>query len=101
MDPTERDHFATITTPRGSTVHFPFLTQDEARDIAEQYGPTADPAPKIDAAKEETPKQLCGQCRGAGGWYEDVKVKTPSGGEVVTRKWVGCRPCGGSGRLPK
>lgn len=97
MPPTERDHFATITTPRGSVVHFPFLTEEQAQDIADQYGPTAEPAPQVVVGEKRT----CSRCHGAGGWNENVTVKTPSGGEVVTQKWVNCRPCGGTGQVPK
>jgi DnaJ-class molecular chaperone len=99
MEPTERDHFATISTPRGSVVNFPFLTAEQAQDVADQYGPTAQPAPRPEAAKGES--QTCGRCQGAGGWYENVTVKTPSGGEVVTQKWVNCRPCRGTGQIAK
>lgn len=99
MDPTERDHFATITTPAGSVVNFPFLTAQEADGIAQQYGPPTGPLPpRVEAAKDQ---QSCGRCDGNGYWYEDVEVETPSGGKVTTQKRVNCRTCGGTGELPK
>ena len=97
---TSRDHFAAITTPAGSVISFPFLTEQEADTVAEQYGPPAEPLPRPDeAAKGET--QQCSRCNGAGHWYETVEVETPSGGKVSTQKRVNCRACGGTGRVPK
>lgn len=95
MNP-QPEHFAQITTPRGSIVHFTGTAQ-QMNAIREQYGPVAEPpAAPADAASGN--QKQCGQCQGKGGWYETVKVKTPSGGEVVTQKWVNCRPCGGTGK---
>ncbi len=94
----DEDHFAAYTTPLGSTVTLPFLTEQQAAEIAEQMAPSVPPA-RPDAAAGET--TTCGQCQGAGGWHEKVEVKTPSGGTVITQKWVNCRPCGGTGQLPK
>jgi hypothetical protein len=100
MDNTERDHFATITTPAGSVVTVPFLTEQQAEKVAEQYGPPAEPLPQpVEAAKGET--ESCGNCGGNGYWYESVEVETPSGGKVVTNRRVNCRPCGGTGKVPK
>lgn len=99
MDPTERDHSATITTPGGSVVHLPFLTEQQAADVAQQYGPPTEPLPaRVEAAGD---KQDCGRCDGNGHWYETVEVTTPSGGTVTTQKRVNCRQCGGTGKLPK
>ncbi|MFD9950794.1 hypothetical protein ACFWYW_58530 [Nonomuraea sp. NPDC059023] len=95
MDLTGRDHHATITTPRGSKVVMPFLTEEEAADIAEQYGPPSElPQPQT-AAKGDP----CGQCGGAGGWETTVETKSKDGSVVITKKWVNCRPCGGTGTL--
>jgi len=99
MDPTERDHFATITTPAGSVVHLPFLTGQEAQAVADQYGPPADPLPTREEAGAD--KQPCKRCDGNGYWYETVEVDTPSGGKVTTQKRVNCRACGGTGQIPK
>lgn len=100
MDPTDRDHFATITTPRGSVVTMPFLTEQQAATIADQYGPPAEPLPQpVEAATGE--KASCRNCGGKGHWYEPVEVDTPSGGKVTTQKKVNCRPCGGTGEVPK
>lgn len=70
-------------------------TAEQMDAIAQQYGPSSAPVPRPDTAAGRT----CSKCRGAGGWYETVRVKTPSGGEVVTQKWVNCRPCGGTGKV--
>lgn len=99
MDPTERDHFATITTPSGSVVSMPFLTEQQAADIADQYGPPVQPLPPRTEAANDT--QPCRRCDGNGYWYETVEVETPSGGKVTTQKRVNCRPCGGTGQVPK
>lgn len=99
MDPTERDRFAAITTPAGSVVYFPFLTEQQADDIAAQYGPPAEPIPPRTEAAGDT--QDCSNCDGQGYWYETVEVDTPSGGKVTTQKRVNCRPCRGSGKVPK
>ena len=64
MSPTDRDHFAAVTTPRGSVVSIPFLTAEQAADVADQFGPPAEPVAPIEAAKETQ------QCSGAGGWNE-------------------------------
>jgi hypothetical protein len=98
MDP-NRDHFAAITTLRGSVVSIPFLTEDEAAEVAEQYGPPAEPIAPIEAGKGDT--QQCGQCNGMGYWTEMVEMDTPSGGKITTEKRVNCRRCGGTGRVPK
>jgi hypothetical protein len=99
MDPShDRDHFAILTTLRGSVVSLPNLTEDQADAVAAQYGPPAERVPPAEAS--ESTKQ-CGRCSGAGGWNEPVEVETGSGGKVVTQKWVNCRPCGGTGRVPK
>jgi hypothetical protein len=73
------------------------LTQEEAEAVANQFEPPAEPATPIEAGKET---QQCGRCSGAGGWNEEVRIKTGKGGEVVTQRWVNCRPCGGTGRVP-
>lgn len=99
MDPTERDHFATITTPSGSVVHFPNLTEREAGRVAEQYGPPAEPLPPRTETADD--KQPCGRCQGQGYWYEPVEVTSPEGSKVTTQRRVNCRPCGGTGRIPK
>jgi hypothetical protein len=96
---TERDHFASITTPSGSVVTFPFLTGPQADDIAHQYGPPAEPIPRPDAAAAE--EQDCRKCDGQGYWYETVTVTSPEGSKVITQKRVNCRPCGGTGKIPK
>lgn len=99
MDPTERDHFATIKTPAGSVVHFPFLAAQEADGIAEQYGPPPEPLPpRVEADGD---RKTCQKCSGNGHWYETVEVTTPSGGKVTTQKRVNCRTCGGTGSVPK
>lgn len=99
MDSTERDHFATITTPAGSVVHIPNLTETEADAIARQIGPPPRPLPRPDASA--TDQKDCGKCGGDGYWYEEVETETPSGSKVTTKKRVNCRPCGGTGKLPK
>lgn len=99
MDPTDRDHFATITTPSGSVVHFPFLAGQEADGIAQQYGPPTEPLPpRVEAGGD---KQPCGKCGGQGYWYENVEVTSPEGSKVTTQKRVNCRTCGGTGKIPK
>jgi hypothetical protein len=90
------DHYAEITTPRGSVVSFTG-TADEMNAVADQYGAPSE-FPRAGSGGEDQ-KKPCGKCNGAGGWNETVKVKTPSGGEVVTQKWVNCRPCGGTGKV--
>lgn len=87
----DTDHFARIVSPRGSVVTIPYLSEEQAADVAAQYGPVAEPVAPSAASEDEG---VCGSCNGAGGWFEEVKVKTPSGGEVVTQKWVNCRACG-------
>lgn len=86
----------TVTTPRGSTVTFPYLTPQQ-RDAA-----VANLTPSGDQPPIEPPGPIaagvCGQCNGAGGWNEQRKQKTGSGGEVVINVWVNCRPCGGTGK---
>lgn len=99
MDPTERDHFASITTPGGSVVTVSFLTEQQAAGIADQYGPPAEPLPPRTETAGDT--QDCTQCGGQGYWYETVEVETPSGGKVTTQKRVNCRPCRGTGQVPK
>jgi len=94
---TSHDHYARVVTPRGSVVHFPNLTEEQAADVAAAYGPPAEHVP-LAAASDDT--QQCGRCQGAGHWYEDVEVSTPTGGKVVTQKRVNCRACGGTGRVP-
>jgi hypothetical protein len=94
----DADHFVTYTTPRGSTVTLPNLTETQ-RDAAVA---ALDPGPVLtEAAGKPAEKQTCGRCGGAGGWHETVTTKTGSGGTVTTQKWVNCRPCGGSGQVPK
>lgn len=90
------DHFVSYTTPRGSVVVLPFLTEAQ-RDAAAAAFRT-EPVQPQQADGERT---TCSRCNGAGGWNETVRVKTPSGGEVVTQKWVNCRQCGGTGQVPK
>jgi hypothetical protein len=97
MDPSH-DHYASITTLRGSVVTIPNLTEEQAAGVAARYGPPAERVPPAEAS--ESTKQ-CGRCSGAGGWNEPVEVETGSGGKVVTQKWVNCRSCGGTGRVPK
>lgn len=92
------DHYAQITTPRGSTVVFPDLTTQQATDIAEQYGSPSEFPKPLTASSEKT---TCERCDGAGGWEETVETKSKHGSTVITMKWVNCRPCGGTGRLPK
>lgn len=90
-----RDHFAAITTPRGSVVTLTGLTQDEAATIARN---AASDRP-AERAEGEGATQ-CGNCQGKGGWTEKVETTTPSGTTVVTEKWVSCRPCKGMGTIP-
>lgn len=105
------DNFVSYTTPRrttptgavvgGSTVVLPNLTAEQqaaAVHALERDGQTEAATPQ-EAAKGETTS--CGKCGGAGGWNEPVETKTGGGGTVVTQKWVNCRPCGGSGQVPK
>ena len=94
MEP--RDHFADITTPRGSRVYLSNLTEAQAAAVAAQFAPEEVQAPAGWMGKTKT----CGQCQGAGGWEETVETKTGSGGTVVTKKRVSCRPCGGTGQVP-
>jgi hypothetical protein len=91
------DHFASITTLRGSVVTVPFLTEEQASGVAAQYGP---PAERVPLAEASDATRQCGRCSGAGGWAENVEVDTPSGGKIATQRWVNCRPCGGTGRVP-
>ena len=96
----DRDHFARIVTPHGSVVEIRNLTEGQAAHIEGQF------AGEVDTPLPVSPDELaetatCGRCQGAGGWNEPVEVTTPSGGKVVTQKWVNCRPCGGTGRVPK
>jgi hypothetical protein len=100
MSRSDNDHFAQIVSPRGSVVSMPFLTAAEAEGIAEQYGPPAEPLPRPEQAASKD-QQDCGRCGGQGYWYETVEVETKSGGKVTTQKRVNCRPCGGTGRVPK
>lgn len=96
MEP--RDHFAELTTPRGSKVVLQGLTEAHAAAVAAQF---AEPDANRDAATEWAGKtKTCGRCQGAGGWHENVETKTAGGGTVVTKKWVNCRPCGGTGQVP-
>ncbi|MFF0867611.1 hypothetical protein ACFYUV_38020 [Nonomuraea sp. NPDC003560] len=98
LDP-ERDRFASIITPAGSVVTLPFLTEQQAQGVAAQYGPLAESLPRhVQGAAEE---KDCSRCQGQGSWEETVEVKTPSGGTVTTRRRVNCRPCGGTGKVPK
>ncbi|MEV5411032.1 hypothetical protein AB0K60_19580 [Thermopolyspora sp. NPDC052614] len=90
-----RDHFAAITTPRGSVVTLTGLTPDEAAAVASQ---AASDRPAVRAEGEGTTK--CDNCGGKGGWLEKVETKTPSGSTVVTERWVQCRPCKGMGTVP-
>ncbi|MET8985782.1 hypothetical protein ABZW49_10075 [Nonomuraea wenchangensis] len=99
MSPTDRDHFATLTTPSGSVVHFPNLTGPQADGIAEQYGPPAEPLPLRTESAGDV--QQCKRCQGQGYWYETVEVTSPEGSKVTTQKRVNCRPCGGTGQIPK
>jgi hypothetical protein len=92
------DHFASITTLRGSVVTIPNLTEEQAAEVAARYGPPVEYTPPAEASDDT---QQCDRCDGAGGWNEPVEVETGSGGKVVTQKWVNCRPCGSSGRVPK
>ncbi|MEU6785905.1 hypothetical protein ABZ912_42520 [Nonomuraea angiospora] len=95
---TSRDHFAAITTPAGSVVVVPFLTEQQAADVAAQYGPPTEPLPpRVEAAEGQ---KDCVPCEGKGHWYEKVETTTPSGATVVTQKRVNCRPCRGTGKLP-
>jgi hypothetical protein len=96
---TSRDHFAAFTTPSGSAVVVPFLTESQAADVAAQYGPPAEPIPLQGAAAEED--QDCQRCDGNGYWYEPVEVTTPNGSTITTQKRVNCRLCGGTGRVSK
>lgn len=93
------DHYAQIVTPRGSTVVFPNLDEQDAERIAAEYGPPSEfpVAHPVEAAE----KRPCGRCGGAGGWEETVETTSKSGSKVVTKKWVNCRPCGGTGSVPK
>lgn len=94
MTPADRDHYARITTLRGSVVTIPNLTEQQAQAIADQHGPAERPA--LTADKKKT---TCSRCQGAGGWEEEVRTKSSGGSEVVTKKWVNCRPCGGTGQV--
>ncbi|MFF0864137.1 hypothetical protein ACFYUV_20430 [Nonomuraea sp. NPDC003560] len=76
----------------------PNLTAEQAQGVADQYGPPADPIPR---PVESADTKDCGRCGGQGYWYETVEVTTPSGGTVTTQKRVNCRPCGGTGQVPK
>ncbi|MGW4663162.1 hypothetical protein [Streptosporangium sandarakinum] len=85
-----------VTTPRGSTVVLPYLTAEQ-RDATVaaltepgDHPPVPHPGPIAAGA--------CSRCGGAGGWNEQKKQKTGSGGEVVVNVWVRCRPCGGTGQ---
>lgn len=96
MEP--RDHFAEITTPRGSRVFLQGLTEAQAAIIAAQF---AEPEAQQDSAVTEWAgeKKRCDNCQGAGRWEETVETKTAGGGTVVTKRWVTCRPCRGSGEV--
>lgn len=97
MEP--RDHFAEITTPRGSKVVLQGLTEAHAATIAAQF---AEPNVGHDEGMTEWAgnTKTCERCQGAGGWNERVETKTAGGGTVVTQRWVNCRPCGGTGQVP-
>ncbi|MEU8152004.1 hypothetical protein [Nonomuraea sp. NPDC048901] len=95
MEP--RDHFADITTPRGSHVFLQGLTEAQAAAVTAQF---AQPdAPEDATVNEWADKKQCDRCQGAGGWHETVETPTAGGGTVVTKKWVNCRPCKGSGEV--
>jgi hypothetical protein len=85
-----------VTTPRGSTVTFPFLTPGQREQTVVDLTPIGD-SPPI-APPGPVTAGACGNCHGAGGWNEQRKQKTGSGGEVVINVWVNCRPCGGTGK---
>jgi ribosomal protein L34E len=89
------DHFAQITTPRGSVAILHGLTEQEAATVARAA--TSDRP--VERAQGEGTTQ-CGNCAGKGGWMEKVETKTPSGTTVITERWVPCRPCKGMGTLP-
>lgn len=96
MEP--RDHFAEIITPRGSRVFLQNLTEGHAAAIAAQFAePEVSRSESVTEWAEET--KTCERCQGAGGWHENVETKTSGGGTVVTKKWVNCRPCGGTGQV--
>ncbi|MFI0424689.1 hypothetical protein [Spongiactinospora sp. 9N601] len=98
MPPQEDGHFAEIITPGGSHVVMYGITAAHAADVAARHAPEErgpDPTPQV--AAEPTP---CTNCQGAGGWFEEVITKTPSGGTVITKKWIACRPCKSTGQIP-
>ncbi len=89
------DYFVTYTTPRGSVITLPFLSEQQKNAVVAALHPG--PARELTTRDNET----CNQCQGAGGWHEVVEFKTSSGATVTTRKWVNCRRCGGTGQTPK
>jgi len=97
MTPDAPDHFVSYETSRGSTVVLTGLTEAQRDEAAAALTPDPPAVRPVTAAGTKA----CGQCSGAGGWYESVTVKTGSGGTVTTQKWVNCRPCGGSGQVSK
>lgn len=92
----DADHFVSYTTPRGSVVTLPGLTEEQ-RDAAVATL-TTEPVEAPQTAAETT---QCGKCGGQGYWMERRETKTATGGTVVTYVRVNCRPCGGSGQVPK
>lgn len=93
----DAEHYVSHTTLRGSVITITGLTEKQAADATSAL--TSDrPVARPEAGTET---QTCSRCQGAGGWMETVVVKTSSGGTVTTQKWVNCRPCGGTGQVPK
>lgn len=91
----ENDHFVTYTTPRGSVITVPFLTEQQRNAVIAALHPG--PEGGLTGVDSET----CNRCQGVGGWHEVVEFKTSTGATVVTRKWVNCHQCGGTGETPK
>lgn len=92
------DHFAQITTPRGSVAILHGLTEQEAATIARDAAsdrPVARPERASDGGT-----RLCTNCGGKGGYLEKVETTTAGGSTVVTERWVRCRPCKGNGTVP-
>lgn len=86
------------TTLRGSVVTLPFLTVEQ-RDAAVENlsAPPVEPLTLPEAAETKA----CGQCQGNGGWTEQQEQTSANGSVVIVPVWVNCRPCGGTGKVPK
>jgi cytochrome c5 len=99
----ERKSTVIIESARGSVVVLPSLSAAQ-RDAALATFATADPdmapAPVPVLAGDEE-YETCNNCHGKGSYEEMREQETASGGKVVVKVTVSCRPCKGEGRIRK